>query len=783
MLNKMDNSFSEKPMKENKKFAIPKELALIVIADTVLFPDLTLPLSIGDERSLRALDYAMKTSRMVIFSSINNSKVETAKEQDIYKVGVVAKVLEIVKQPDKTARILIQGTGKARVFDFLSKEPFFKVRFEMLAKPVEERTEKVEALMYSVVNQFKECINLGASVPFNILLIVTNITDPWQLADIISVHLDFKVQEKQAILEANNSLIKLSLLNEAMGRQLKVLRMAKKIQSDTGKEIGKMEREMYLREQLKSIEKELGVAGGVSESEELKKKIKEAGMPNETEDVALKELSRMERMPSFSPEISFVRTYLDWLIGLPWSKKSESSINVNSAKNILDEDHFGLDKAKERILEFLAVQKLVGKIRGPILCFAGPPGTGKTSLGKSIARSLGRKFVRISLGGIRDEAEIRGHRRTYIGALPGRIIQGINTAGTKNPVFMLDEIDKVGSDFRGDPSSALLEALDPEQNSSFSDHYLEVPFDLSDVLFIATANVLDTIPPALRDRMEVIDFPGYIEEEKVNIAKKFLIPKVAKDNGLALKNVGFTEGALKKLIRQYTFEAGVRNLERQISSVFRKVASGFVVANKKKKVAVNEKMMEKFLGPAKFELSLAEKDNEVGVVNGLAWTPAGGDIIQIEVNKMPGNGKLILTGHLGKVMQESAKTAFSYVRESSGAEIKNWDIHVHVPSGAIPKDGPSAGIAMAVALYSVLTGKKVKGGMAMTGEVSLRGKVMEIGGIKEKVLAAHRAGIRTVVLPMDNKKNVADIPKDAQKAIKFIFAKTMDEVIRQAILK
>ena len=783
MLNNLANfSKNKQPAMDNrpKEPVFKNELPLIAIADAVLFPDLTLPLAIGDARSIKALDEAMRGPRSIVFASLKKGAVESAKAEDVYRVGITAKVLEVVKQPDNTARILIQGMDRVRIFDFISQDPF-KVKIERLAKPAEEKTEKMEALMYSVVNQFKECINLGASVPFNVLLIVTNLTDPWQLAHIITVNLDFKVSEKQAILEANSAVEKLSILNEALARQKKILRMAKKIQAETGKEIGKMEREMYLREQLKSIEKELGIAGGASEMEELKKKIHNAGMPPELETKAMQELARLERMPSFSPEISFSRTYIDWLISLPWNKKDESKIDIKQAQKILDEDHFGLEKAKERILEYLSVQKLVGKIRGPILCFAGPPGTGKTSIGKSIARALGRKFFRMSLGGVRDEAEIRGHRRTYIGSLPGRIIQGINTAGTRNPVFMLDEIDKVGNDFRGDPSAALLEALDPEQNNAFSDHYLEMPFDLSDVMFITTANMLDTIPPALRDRMEVIEFPGYTEEEKLNIAKKFIIPKELKTNGLNPPDLIFTDEAVKKIIRQYTLEAGVRNLERELASVMRKIAKLYT-SSKKVKVKIDEKSLQKYLGPAKFELSLAEKEDEVGVVNGLAWTPAGGDIIQIEVNKMPGSGKLIITGHLGKVMQESAKTAFSFARQLTGHNIKNEDVHIHVPAGAIPKDGPSAGIAIATAITSVLTGEKVKGGIGMTGEVSLRGKVMEIGGLKEKILAAHRAGLRTIIIPQDNKKNLDDIPANVRKSLNVICAKEMKDVLGLALI-
>jgi len=785
MLNKLTKI--SKP-KNSKKIDIDLSLPLIILADSVLFPDLTIPLAVGDKRSLEALEASANNNKFLVFASLKRGKVESAKTEDIFRVGVLAKILEVTKENDGTARALIQTIDRVKISDFITEDPFFRIKQERLSKPAadgEERNERVEALMHSVVNQFKECINLGASVPFNILLIVTNMTDPWQLTNIISVNLDFKVSEKQAILEADEAPEKLELLNAALARQIKVLRMAKKIQNETGREIGKMEREMYLREQLKAIEKELGVSGGLSETEELRKKIEDASMPADIENKALKELSRLERMPSFSPELSFLRTYLDWLTDLPWAKESKTKININEAKKILDQDHFALEKAKERVLEYLSVQKLVGKIKGPILCFAGPPGTGKTSMGMSIARALGRKFVKISLGGIRDEAEIRGHRRTYVGALPGRIIQGINTAGTKNPVFMLDEIDKIGNDFRGDPGSALLEALDPEQNFAFSDHYLEVPFDLSNVMFITTANILDTIPPALRDRLEVIEFPGYIEEEKMKIAQDFIIPKQSEATGIDIKNIEITESALRKIVRQYTLEAGVRNLERQIAAIMRKVAKKIISSEKKKieKIIIEEKDLPKYLGPADFELTSALKTDDVGVVNGLAWTPAGGDIIQIEVNRMPGSGKLILTGHLGKVMQESAQTAFSYARALKKYNIKNEDLHVHVPSGAIPKDGPSAGIAIATAIISSLTGKKVRGGIGMTGEVSLRGRVMEIGGVKEKILAAHRAGLQTIILPNDNKKNIDDVPAHIRKTLNIIFAKNMDEVLKKAIME
>ncbi|MFA5133811.1 MAG: endopeptidase La [Patescibacteria group bacterium] len=776
----------EKITKLKKAGGLGGELPLIVLADAVLFPELTIPLAIGDARSLRALDAAVKNNRTVMFSSLKRGRVDSAKEGDVFKVGVLAKLQEVAKERDGSARVLVQTVSRVRIIKFFEREAFLKVSIESLPKLNDEgiNNERAEALMHSVLNQFKECINLGATVPFNTLLVVTNLTDPWQMANVICVNLDFKVEEKQGILEANTSLQKLTLLNAALGRQIKVLRMAKKIQAETGREIGKMEREMYLREQMKAIEKELGISGGQGENEELRKSIKTAKMPAGIEDKALKELSRLERMPSFSPEVNFVRTYLDWLIDLPWSKEDKTRLNIKEAKKILDRDHFALEKVKERVLEYLSIQKLSGKIRGPILCFAGPPGTGKTSMGRSIARALGRKFVKISLGGIRDEAEIRGHRRTYIGALPGRIVQGINTAGTKNPIFMLDEIDKIGNDFRGDPSAALLEALDPEQNFAFSDHYLEVPFDLSNVMFITTANILDTIPPALRDRLEVIDFSGYTEEEKIKIAENFIVPKQCESAGIDCRNISLSSTAMKKIIRQYTLEAGVRNLERQIAAIMRKLAKRIVTSEKNRleKVAIGEKDLHEYLGPANFELTSAGKKDEIGVVNGLAWTPSGGDIIKIEASRMPGSGKLILTGHLGRVMQESARTAFSFARSSSRHNIKNEDLHIHVPAGAIPKDGPSAGIAMATAIISSLTGKKVRSGIGMTGEISLHGNVMEIGGIKEKILAAHRAGLRTIILPADNKKNLEDVPLHIRKALRIVFAKNMNEVLKKAMI-
>ncbi len=767
---------------------IKSDLALIPLKEAVMFPRLSVPLVIGEDRSVKALEEVLKSDNMAFFVATHEAPPSEIKKEHLYEIGTVAKILETVRQPDNSYRVFIEGLSRARLKEYLREDPYFKVKIELLPEPEVKKTEKVEALMYSVVNQFKEVVNMGATVPFDVLLVIMNITDPWQLSDLIAVNMDFKVTDKQALLEANDAEDKLNKLSQALGRQAKVLRMARKIQADTGKELSKMEKEMMLREQLKTIEKELGIIGGRSEVQDLREKIEAAGMPDNVKQVATKELGRLEGMPSFSPEISYIRTYLDWLISVPWAKKDESKIDLKAARTVLDQDHYGLDKVKERVLEYLAVQKLVGKIRGPILCFAGPPGTGKTSIGKSIARSLGRKFVRISLGGIRDEAEIRGHRRTYVGALPGRIIQGLVQAGTRNPIFMLDEIDKVGADFRGDPSAALLEALDPEQNYAFSDHYVEVPVDLSDVMFITTANMLDTVPPALRDRMEVIEYPGYTEDEKYHIARKYLLPKQMEANGLKVEHLEIVDQAIREVIRYYTREAGVRNLERELSAICRKVAREVAEGNAVGKVTAREIDLEKYLGPHKFSMTLAEKGDEVGVVTGLAWTEAGGDILMIEATRMPGKGNLILTGHLGKVMQESVQAALSFARSKADklkikdASLKNEDIHVHVPAGAIPKDGPSAGVAMAVALVSILTGKKVRKEVAMTGEVTLRGNAMEIGGVKEKVLAAHRAGIKTVILPCDNEKDLVEIPEHIKKDLKFAFVSNMDEVFKVALV-
>lgn len=766
-----------------------RELPLVPLRDAVVFPGIAMPLLVQRPKSLAALDFAMKHDHLAFFVAQKAEEHHDPTMEDIYPVGTIAKIKEMSKAEDGAVRILVEGIMRAKMMGVSQSDPFVKVRIEPFPPPLVKKTERTEALMYSAINQFREIVSLGAPVPLDVLFVILNITDPWVLGDLVASNLDFKLEERQALLEAASMEQKLETLRQALGRQAQVLRQAKKLQAEVGKELDKMQREVFLREQLKAIEKELGVAGGRTEVEELKDKIEKAGMSEEAKKVADEEVRRLERMPSFSPEISYIRTYLDWLIKLPWAKKDESVIDVKRASAVLDEDHFGLDKVKERMVEYLSVQKLVGKIRGPILCFAGPPGTGKTSIGKSIARALGRKFVRISLGGVRDEAEIRGFRRTYVGALPGRIVQGIVTSGTRNPVFMLDEIDKMGFDaFRGDPSAALLEALDPEQNNAFSDHYLEVPVDLSDVMFITTANLLDPIPPALKDRMEVIEFPGYTEDEKFWIAQKFLMPKQMKENGLTEKHIAFVEQAVRAIIREYTLEAGVRELERTIAAVCRKVAR--TVAENGAKLAkrtVGLEDLRTFLGQQKYQITLAEKKDEVGLVNGLAWTPAGGDVLLIEATKIPGKGTLILTGHLGQVMQESAQAAFTYARSRAkalkitDAFYKNSDLHVHVPSGAIPKDGPSAGAAMTLALISALSGRPIRRDVAMTGEITLRGRVMAIGGVKEKVLAAHRSQIKTVLLPKENEKDMVDVPQQVKKEMKFVFVENMDQVLKVAL--
>ena len=765
---------------------IPETLPLIPLRDLIIFPNLVVPLFVGRDRSIKALEEAMRTDHIVALVAQKEAETQDPGPGDLYQIGSAATVMQELKLPDGTAKALVEGTVRIKVEEFVQTDPFFKAKISVVEEPV-EKTVETEALMRNLVAQFEQTARLGKPIPQEVLLASMNIEEPGRLADFIAFHLNLRTDEKQRILEAIGAEQRLELVSSFLGKELEILEIGSRIQSRVKEQMTKTQREYFLREQMKAIQKELGVMDEQqAEVEELRTKIKEAEMPEEVEDKALKELSRLEKMPAAAAETGVIRTYLDWLIGVPWKKETEEKLNLNEAQKILDEDHYGLEKVKERVLEYLAVHKLTEKMRGPILCFVGPPGTGKTSIGKSIAKALNRKFIRVSLGGIRDEAEIRGHRRTYVGALPGRIVQSIAQAATRNPVFMMDEIDKVGMDFRGDPTSALLEVLDPEQNNAFSDHYLEVPLDLSNVMFITTANLLDPIPPALKDRMEVIHFPGYTEEEKIKIAQKYLVPKQLKEHGLKVKNLVITEEGLMRIVREYTREAGVRNLERKIAAICRQVARR-VVEGKIKSVKATANTVYQYLGPAQFRYGMAEEQDEVGVATGLAWTEVGGDVMSVEATVLTGKGDLLLTGRLGDVMKESAQAAVSYIR-SRAKQLgipddfnKKSDIHIHVPGGAIPKDGPSAGITMAVALISALTKAPVHREVSMTGEITLRGRVLPIGGIKEKILAAHRAGLKEVIMPRDNEKDLELVPKNVRQELKFVFVDHMDEVVAAAI--
>lgn len=770
------------------------ELPLVALKNVVLFPRIIIPLVVQRPKSIAGLEDALAKDGYLVFVAQKNLK-DQAEPADFFKIGTVGRIISTNRLTDGSFNINVEGIARVKINEFTQKDPFFKVKIETPSLEYKENVAN-EALARNIVEQFKKVTEakMYPSVVPNFLFGLQQIKDPEQLINLIVVNLNLELADQQDVLETIDLSEAMKKLNIFLTREIEILEAEKKVVKETKRQLGKMQKEIFLREQLKSIEKELGLEDEKGEYDQLRAKIKKADMPKEVEVKALKELSRLEKMPMLSPEVSYLRTYLDWLVELPWAVETRKSIDLKQAEKVLDKDHAGLDKVKERILEYLAVQKQVGKIRGPILCFFGPPGTGKTSIGRSIANSLGRKFVRISLGGLHDEAELRGHRRTYVGALPGRIIQGVHTAGAKDPVFMLDEIDKIGQDFRGDPASALLEALDPEQNFSFSDNYLEVPFDLSDVIFITTANRLDTIPPALRDRLEIIDFPGYTEDEKLHIAKEFLIPKLLEQHGLKTKNVSMSDAVLLDVIRKHTSEAGVRELERKLATIFRKITRqvvenssiGSLRAGQQLKVTVDKIKLHKFLGPARYTHQMAEKKDEIGVVTGLAWTPVGGEVLSVEATKMPGKGKLILTGQLGEVMRESISAALSYVRASADSfkikeDFYKSDIHIHVPSGAIPKDGPSAGVAMITAIVSLLTKRAVSRSVGMTGEITLRGKVLEIGGIKEKILAAHRAGLKTVVMPEENKKDLEDVPAKIKKSLKFVFAKNIDDVLKVAL--
>ena len=768
------------------------EYPVMPLRNTVLFPQQVIPIYIGRERSLKLINDLDPKKRYIVVVAQEDGSIEDPKSSDLYAYGTLAQVLKVFDMPDNSKSAIVQGISRVKILDYTNQEPYFSAAVESMEdEPITDGLE-VDALAANLRQAFDELMKVAPNLTEEHSGMLKNIQKPNRLTDRAISVITISNQEKQEILEELNVKKRIEKALNLISREIQRIKLGEEIQSEVHDEITKTQREYYLREQMKAIKKELGEDEGSVETKELEDKLKAAKLPEDAEKVAMKELDRLSRIPTQSPEYNVSRTYIEWLSDLPWSESTDDRIDLKEAMKILDDDHYGLDKVKERIIEYLAVRNLKqkkdpdGRVRGPILCFGGPPGVGKTSLGKSIARAMGRKFVRLSLGGVRDEAEIRGHRRTYIGALPGRIIQSIKKAGTNNPVFMLDEIDKLGADFRGDPSSALLEVLDPEQNHSFSDHYLEVDFDLSNVMFISTANYQDAIPPALRDRMEILEFTGYIEDEKVQIAKRHILPKQVKENGLTKEQVTFDAGSVKELIRSYTREAGVRNLEREIANVLRKVARE-LVEEETKKTKITKAKVGEYLGAPRFHSELAERTTKPGVVTGLAWTAAGGDILFIESTKMKGKGRLTLTGQLGDVMKESATAGLTFVRshaEEFGLDPdfnENTDIHIHVPAGAIPKDGPSAGVSMVTSLVSLLSGIPVKEKVAMTGEITLRGNVLPIGGVKEKVTAAHRAGIKEVILPDHNRKDLEDVPKHVAKDLKFHFAKEINDVLIVAL--
>jgi len=781
-----EKDFNEDLLEESESYPV------MPLRNTVLFPQQVIPIYIGRDKSLKLINELPSSSKHIVVVAQEDGSIENPEPDEMYSFGTLAVVLKVFDMPDNSKSAIVQGIDRVKILDYKEKDPYYRAVVQRMSDKKYSDDVEIDALANNLRQIFNELIKVAPNLSEEHTGMLSNIQKPARLADRAVSLLTVPNPEKQDVLEELDIKSRVEKSINILTKEIQRIKLGEEIQTEVHDEISKSQREYYLREQMKAIKRELGEDESQVELKEIEDAIKKAKMPKEAEKVALKELDRLSKIPSQSPEYTVSRTYLDWLTELPWSIKSEDSIDVKDANKILDEDHYGLEKVKERILEYLAVRALKmkkdpdGAIRGPILCFAGPPGVGKTSLGKSIARSMGREFVRMSLGGVRDEAEIRGHRRTYIGALPGRIIQSLKKAGTNNPVFMLDEIDKLGMDFRGDPSSALLEVLDPEQNNTFADHYLEVDFDLSNVMFIATANYQDPIPPALKDRMEIIDFSGYILDEKVQIAKKHLIPKQMEENALTTKDVSLDDLGLKELINSYTREAGVRNLEREIANVFRKVARDKVEKNSKK-VRVSKKKVTEYLGAPRFYSDLAERTTKPGVVTGLAWTAAGGDILFIEASKMKGKGTLTLTGQLGDVMKESATAAMTYVRSHTDIlDLANdfnekTDIHVHVPAGAIPKDGPSAGVGMFTAIVSLLSGKPVKSKVAMTGEITLRGNVLPIGGVKEKVTAAHRSGIKTIILPDHNRKDLEDIPEHIKKDLEFHFAKEMMDVIDVAI--
>jgi len=765
---------------------IPEELAVIPVEDMVIYPHTIIPLAVVGKSSIAAVDHAMSQDKILGALAIKSKEKEEILHEDLYDVGSAMAIHKMWKMPDGSMRLIIQGLEKIRVTEYLQSDPFHKARIEVIPEK-DETNERIEALMKTIAGQYHKMVALVPYIPDEVQMAIMNIDEPIKLVYFVATMVKTKLAEAQEILELEKVEEKLRKVLSILNRELELLELGGKIQSQVKSEMSKSQREYYLREQLKAIQQELGMTDERQvEVDEIQTKIEEANLPDYVSEVVEKELKRFERLPPASAEYTVIRTYLDWLVELPWNRGTDDNLDLPRAKKILEEDHYDLKEVKERIIEYLAVRKLKDDMKGPILCFVGPPGVGKTSLGQSIARALGRKFFRMSLGGVRDEAEMRGHRRTYIGALPGRIIQGIKRVESNNPVFMLDEIDKVGADFRGDPSSALLEILDPEQNNSFSDHYIDLPFDLSKVMFITTANVMETIQPALRDRMEVLRLSGYTDEEKVAIAQKYLIPKQLTEHGLKAEDTKFKKDVLRKIISSYTREAGVRNLERQIARICRKVAYAVATGEKEPTIISGDKLYD-LLGPEQVFPEVARRTSRSGVATGLAWTEAGGDILFVEATKMPGKKGFSLTGSMGDVMQESAKAALSYIRsqaEKLNIDIdffEKYDLHLHVPAGAIPKDGPSAGITMATAIASALTEKPVRNDLAMTGEITLSGTVLPIGGVKEKVLAAKRAGIKTVILPQKNEKDVEEIEKELREKIKFVFVGDVDKVLRLAL--
>ncbi len=778
-----------KPAVDYSTDNLPTSIPILPLYDATLFPKMVLPLVVMQADSIKLVDEAMSKNRIIgLLVSKKQENVKPDPDGDLAKVGCSALILKMAKGEDNRAQMLVQGLSRFRIKSFVNGKPYLQAQVEHF-EDIEHHDDETSALMANITKQFGRLVELSPGLPPEISQMAGSIREPGTLADMIASTINSTAQEKQQILETQDATKRLKLVTKMVNHQLSILELGNKIQSQVKGDMDKRQREYYLRQQLKAIKEELGESEEETvEVEEYRSKINERGLPEEARKEAERELDRMAKMHPSSAEYTVVSTYLDWLTELPWDITTPDNLDIKKARKVLDDDHFGLDKPKRRIIEYLAVRKLKPDSKGPILCFVGPPGTGKTSLGASIARALGRKFHRISLGGVRDEAEIRGHRRTYVGAMPGRIIQGLRRAGSNNPIFMMDEIDKVGSDFRGDPSSALLEVLDPEQNYTFSDHYLDVSFDLSKVMFICTANVLDTIPSALRDRMEVIQLMGYTEDEKVKIAHRYLIPRQRKENGLKSNQISFTTGAVRKIIAGYTREAGLRNLEREIATICRAVATR-VAECTIKKAKINVDDIAEHLGPVKFTSEAKARMTTPGVAMGLAWTPVGGDLLFIEATAMKGNKQLTLTGQLGDVMKESAIAALSFIRANAGqlkideSFFADHDIHVHVPAGAIPKDGPSAGVTLMTALVSLLTNKKIRKDLAMTGEITLRGQVLPVGGIKEKLLAAHRAGIKTVILPKGNEKDLMDVPEKVKKDIAFHFADKMMDVIKTAIVQ